>query len=94
MVGSNPGGPGQDTLSWAEDDAVEVATVLRELGGYPRANVRVLTRPSPVQLMAAVTTLERDLAAQVAAGHRVKLFFYYSGHARASALSLGLPSCR
>ena len=89
VVGSNAPGPGQAELAWAEDDAAEVAEVLRDLGGYPRANVRVLIRPTPAALLAAITALERDVAAEAAAGRRVKLFFYYSGHARASGLSLG-----
>lgn len=86
IVGSNAPGPGQGELAWAEDDAREVAEVLRELGGFARERVRLVLRPTPAQLLAAVGALERDVRA---AGRPAKIFFYYSGHAKASGLSLG-----
>ncbi len=89
IVGSNAPGPGQTELAFAEDDAREVADTLRELGGYPAANVRTLLRPTPARLSESIATFERAAAADIAAGRRVRLFFYYSGHARASGLSLG-----
>lgn len=89
IVGSNVPGPGQTELAFAEDDAREVAAVLRELGGYPADHVRTLLHPSPARLLESVAALERAAAADTAAGRRVRLFFYYSGHAKASGLSLG-----
>jgi len=89
VVGSNAPGPGQQRLAFAEDDAREVAAVLRELGGYDRDRVRLVLHPSPAALLAAVAAIERDVAAEVAAGRQVRVFFYYSGHAKASGLSLG-----
>lgn len=89
IVGSNIPGPGQAELAFAEDDAGAVATVLRELGGYPADHVRTLLHPSPTKLLLAVADLQREAAADTAAGRRVRLFFYYSGHAKASGLSLG-----
>ena len=89
IVGSNRPGPGQAELAFAEDDARAVATVLRELGGYPADHVRTLLHPSPTLLLEAVADLQREAAADSAAGRRVRLFFYYSGHAKASGLSLG-----
>ena len=89
VVGSNAPGPGQTALAFAEDDAREVGVVLRELGGFPPGHVRTLLHPSPAQLLDTVATLERAAAADTRAGRRVRLFFYYSGHARASGLSLG-----
>lgn len=86
VVGSNAPGPGQETLTWAEDDAEEVAALLRELGGFERKNVRVVLRPTPARLLGEVERLEREI---VASGRPAKLFFYYSGHAKASGLSLG-----
>ena len=89
VVGSNVPGPGQAELAFAEDDAREVAGVLRELGGYPADHVRTLLHPSPATLLEAVGAIERAAAADTARGRRVRVFFYYSGHARASGLSLG-----
>lgn len=39
IVGSNPGGEGQDTLKFAEQDAARVAGLRGELGRYPSENV-------------------------------------------------------
>lgn len=89
VVGSNRPGPGQDALVFAEDDAREVADTLRELGGYDPARVEVVLAPRAGQLIAAIERLERAVAAEHAAGRQTRVFFYYSGHARASGLSLG-----
>jgi len=89
VVGSNAGGPGQDDLRFAERDARRVAEVLRDLGGYPAANVRTVLAPTPSRLLAAIDTVAAAVAADQAAGRRTLVFFYYSGHARASGLVLG-----
>ena len=89
VVGSNRPGPGQAALAFAEDDAREVAEVLRDLGGFPAARVQVVLNPSAKALGAALDKLERAVAADVVAGRAPRVFFYYSGHAKASGLSLG-----
>lgn len=89
VVGSNAPGPGQEALAFAEDDAREVAAVLHELGGYAAERVRLVLQPTPRALLAAVAAMEQQVAAEVAAGQKVRVFFYYSGHAKASGLSLG-----
>lgn len=89
VVGSNAGGPGQDDLRYAERDARRVAAVLRELGGYPAGNVRTVLAPTPARLDAALDEVAAAVQADQAAGRRSLVFFYYSGHARASGLVLG-----
>ena len=89
VVGSNPGGPGQDDLRFAERDAERVAAVLRELGGYPAKNVETVLAPTPERLLAAIDQVAARLVEDQAEGRRTLVFFYYSGHARASALVLG-----
>ena len=89
VVGSNSGGPGQVELHYAEDDARRVGTVLAELGGYAPDTVDVLVHPSPDQLRARLDELQRRVAADLAAGRQSRVFFYYSGHARATAIDLG-----
>lgn len=89
VVGSNRPGPGQAPLAFAEDDAREVADVLRDLGGYAPGRVQVVLNPSARALGAAIATLDRAVAADAAAGRTARVFFYYSGHAKASGLSLG-----
>src|SRR5687768_9063161 len=89
VVGSNAGGPGQQDLQFAERDAKRMAAVLRELGGYPAKHVTTVLAPTPERLLAAIDGLAETIAADTAAGRRTLVFFYYSGHARASALVLG-----
>jgi Caspase domain len=89
VVGSNPGGAGQTELRFAEDDARRVADVLRDLGGYDARRITLVLHPSPDQVLAAIDRVARAVAADQAAGRKSQVFFYYSGHAKASALELG-----
>jgi hypothetical protein len=89
IVGSNRGGDGQATLSFAQRDADRVASVLGELGRTPREHIVRLNDPTPSQVEASLAQLRAKLGAHAAAGERAQLIFYYSGHARANALSLG-----
>ena len=89
VVGSNAGGPGQTDLRYAEDDARRVGQLLVELGGYAPEQVDVVVHPTPDQLRAHVNALADKLNADLAAGRQSRVFFYYSGHARATALDLG-----
>jgi hypothetical protein len=89
VVGSNAGGPGQTDLRYAEDDARRMGQLLTELGGYRTDQVDVVVHPSPDELRGRIARLSERLAADQAAGRPARVFFYYSGHARASALDLG-----
>ena len=89
VVGSNAGGPGQTDLKFAEDDARRVAGLLTELGGYPADAVDVIVHPTPDQLRDRLAKLSARVNADLAAGRQARVFFYYSGHARATALDLG-----
>jgi hypothetical protein len=89
VVGSNPGGPGQESLRYAEADANRVADLLVELGSYAADRVERLMHPTAAQLLAAITRAQSRVAPLTAAGKQSRFFFYYSGHARADALNLG-----
>jgi hypothetical protein len=89
VVGSNAGGPGQTDLHYAEEDARRVAQLLTELGGYAPAQVDVVVHPTPDQLRERLASLDSRVQADVAAGRQARVFFYYSGHARAQAIDLG-----
>jgi hypothetical protein len=89
VVGSNAGGPGQTTLRYAEDDARRVGDVLRELGDTPRDHIDIVLSPSPNALRDHLEALSKRVAADTAAGKQARIFFYYSGHARASGIDLG-----
>ena len=89
VVGSNAGGRGQAELRFAERDARRMADLLRELGGVPAEQVDLVLAPSRSQLDRALARLARRVADDVAAGRTPRVLFYYSGHARATALNLG-----
>lgn len=89
VVGSNAAGPGQTELRYAEEDARRVGALLTELGGYTPASVDIVTRPTPEILRDRLAKLSARVAADVAAGKQARVFFYYSGHARATAIDLG-----
>jgi hypothetical protein len=89
VVGSNSGGRGQAELRFAERDARRMAELLRDLGGFPAEQVDLVLAPSRSQLDHALDRLARRVADDVAAGRTPRVLFYYSGHARATALNLG-----
>jgi len=94
VVGSNPGGAGQQQLEYAEKDAERVAKLLVELGGYDAQRVRLLLRPDAGRVLATLDGLKRQFEAHASRGEDALLFFYYSGHARADALNLGAQTLR
>lgn len=89
VIGSNRGGPGQQELRYAEDDARRVAEVLGTLGGYPPEHVQVLLRPGRAEVLAALDAVRARVRALQRDGKQAQVFFYYSGHARAAAIHLG-----
>jgi hypothetical protein len=89
VVGSNAAGAGQQELRYAEHDALEMATVLREVGRYPAGNVVTVLRPDRAGLFAVMAALRERLQQVAARGEQAQLLFYYSGHARADAIALG-----
>jgi len=89
IVGSNAPGPGQQELRYAERDAAAMTAVLRDVGGYPAANVVTALRPDRAGLLAAVASLRERVQRHAERGEQAQLLFYYSGHARADAITLG-----
>jgi hypothetical protein len=89
VVGSNSGGPGQTDLRYAEDDAKRVGALLVELGGYTPDRVQIVLHPNPDQLRDALAQLAERVRADAASGRQSRVFFYYSGHARSTAIDLG-----
>jgi len=89
VIGSNAAGPGQQELRYAEHDAAEMAAVLREVGQYPAANVVTVLRPDRARMAAAIGAMRERLQQRAARGEQAQLLVYYSGHARADAITLG-----
>src|SRR5262245_25828084 len=88
VVGANHGGPGQEPLRFADDDARRFAEVLQEIGGYEPGNIRLLVDATRGELLDALDAERRWLQARSDAGESSVFTFYYSGHARSTALSL------
>jgi hypothetical protein len=89
LVGSNAGGPGQTDLRYSEDDARRVGAVLTELGGYAPDTIDIVVHPTPDILRDRLAKLAARVGGDLAAGRQARVFFYYSGHARATAIDLG-----
>src|SRR6185503_3506842 len=89
VVGVNQGRPGAPKLRFAERDAERFAAVLAEVGQVARDKLVVLRSPRGAQLRAALDQLEHTARARRAAGDKVVILFYYSGHADGINLELG-----
>lgn len=86
VVGENHGTGGEETLRYAEDDAVRVRDVLVEVGGVAASDLRLLRGANAVRLREALKQLEHDMEAQP--GLHDRLFVYVSGHAGDGVLHL------
>ncbi len=89
VVGSQRAGAGQQPLRYAIADAQRVGSVLTEIGGYAPERVHLLEDPDADEIRAALEAVELKLASHAERDEASAFVFYYSGHARASALSLG-----
>jgi hypothetical protein len=87
LVGHDAGGPGQQRLAYSHSDVERLEAVLGRIGGFDR--VRKLENPKGRELAEALDQLARDTADARDNGASPLVVFYYSGHARGSALSLG-----
>jgi hypothetical protein len=63
--------------------------LLGELANYPADRISVVTSPQPQNVLAAIDRLETAVRRDRDAGIPTTVFFYYSGHAKATALNLG-----
>jgi hypothetical protein len=90
VVGENQGAPGQPRLWFAERDAERFARALTELGDFAAADVILLQGPTLAQVRAALEEVEGRVAAHRARGDHPLLLVYFSGHAGAQGLELGV----
>lgn len=89
IVGSNDGGPGRVHLNYAVSDATSFARVVEELGGVSAKDRVILTEPDLASFRAVLAGLSAQLNAARAAGGRIELLFYYSGHSDEQGLLFG-----
>jgi len=87
VVGHNVGSGKDVELKYAEQDAVQMAGVLKELGGFD--NVDLMTAPSAAQLVAGLEKTKKKIDRYKTKGEQVFFVFFYSGHADDRALHLG-----
>lgn len=88
FVGSNQPGPGQERLQFAVQDAERFRDVMKEIGNVD-ADPTLLSDPDAAELLAALAAQAEDLQSRADQGAQTVFVFYYSGHARGQALTLG-----
>jgi hypothetical protein len=90
LIGNNVGAADEARLRFAEQDAVKVQDVLRDLGQFRPENLLLLRGEGAETVRSALITVNQRLRNRLAEGRgEILLFVYYSGHADAEALHLG-----
>jgi len=90
LIGNDVGGPDDTPLRYAASDAERMASVMRDVGGFPPGNVTVLRGETAETVQHTLIALNDRIRSSVARpGTQVMLLVYYSGHADARALHLG-----
>lgn len=87
-IGSDLGNPDEAPLQHAEDDARRVKEVFVELGSVEATRALVLTRATASKVTERFAELQGRVAELKAAGKRVELIVFASGHGKAGALHL------
>lgn len=88
LIGANNGWATDRSLRYAHDDAERVQDVLVQLGQVAQADSTLLLEPTTREVDAALTRIEAELNTT---REPALFFFFYSGHADASALHLRGP---
>lgn len=89
FVGSNRPGEGQEPLRYAMRDVIRMQSVLEELGSLDVSRSVTLVDPDADEVLGAMEALRRQVLLRAERGEQTVFVFYYSGHAKREALSLG-----
>jgi len=89
LVGNNEGRVADQSLYFAEDDALKMRAALTDLGGFEDEDIQLLLGRNRNQLLASMVEARSEIAQATAAGDEVVFLFYYSGHADDTGLQLG-----
>jgi hypothetical protein len=89
ILGNNIGDADDERLRFAETDAVKVAEVLRDLGGFRSEDTTLLLGGDAGAARRALIGANDRIRSTVSAGTEVLFLIYYSGHADARGLHLG-----
>ncbi len=87
-IGNNHGNAGEGALLYAERDAQELASVLRQQGGVASERLRILADEDAGAARRAVLDASQAIRAVSNTGASTALVVFYSGHADASSLHL------
>ncbi|MFT6233435.1 MAG: hypothetical protein ACJAZO_003955 [Myxococcota bacterium] len=88
FVGVNVGLGDDSPLSFAEDEARDVARIFNDMGDLSRERTRVLHGGTAAGLRDAMVATEAQIREATADGDEVLLLFYYSGHASRHGLHM------
>ncbi|MBN2526029.1 MAG: caspase family protein [Deltaproteobacteria bacterium] len=88
LVGSNLPGDNQAPLRYAHRDMAQVRNVLVEIGKHAPEHIQQLADPGSDSLQAALLNVKKQMT-RLPASTQSRFVFYYSGHAKSDALTLG-----
>ena len=88
VVGANDGGADRVRLRFAHADARAFARVLTQLGGVRAADLQLVLGPDRRRLLSALELTAARLTRARAAGRRLEVLLYYSGHSDERGLLL------
>ncbi|HVE84893.1 MAG TPA: caspase family protein, partial [Myxococcales bacterium] len=89
-VSSSDGRAGRAKLWFPAEDVRRLSSALSEVGGFAGDHLRTLRDPSLGAMRAELDALVSSARASIARGEVPLVLFYYSGHAAADGLELGL----
>ena len=89
IIGNDLGDADDQRLRFAESDAMKVAEVLRDLGGFRAEDTILLLGGETRAARRALISVNDRIRSLTGSGTQVMLLVYYSGHADARALHLG-----
>ena len=89
IVAHHDGGPGRALLQHAGTDAAAIRDVLLEIGGVDEKDVRFVVDKDRHAVEDVLAEISARAAREKAAGARVEVVFYYSGHADEGGLVFG-----
>src|SRR6185436_8325947 len=85
---SNQGLPSEAPLQYAARDAQQIEAVLTQLGGVDKGYCQVLLNSSIADVYYTFGAIRERIRNQRAAGERVQLLIYFSGHGSDDALHI------
>jgi len=90
LVGNNVGDINKPALLHAQRDALKVASVLHEIGGFPQENITILlgSKASNIRL-SLQKTHDKIAALREDPNNQILLVFYFSGHGEPQHIELG-----